>query len=66
MHTSLKALNEGHFLKSAAGAIGTMDKAKMEAMGSYLFASGILLDGEGKPLKEKPDFSAYFSNDLLT
>lgn len=62
---SLKALNDGHFLKSAAGAIGTMDKAKMEAMGGYLFASGILLDGNGKALTTRPDFSAYFSNEFL-
>lgn len=62
---SLKALNDGHFLKSAAGAIGTMDKAKMEAMGGYLFASGILLDGNGKALKDKPDLGAYFTNEFL-
>ena len=62
---SLKALNDGHFLKSAAGAIGTIDKAKVEAMGRYLFSSGILLDGDGKQLKEKPDFDSYFSNAFL-
>lgn len=62
---SLKALNDGHFLKSAAGAIGTIDKAKVEAMGGYLFSSGILLDGDGKQLKEKPDFDSYFSNAFL-
>ena len=62
---SLKALNDGHFLKSADGAIGTMDKAKMEAMVGYLFASGILLDGNGKTLKDKPDLAAYFTNELL-
>ncbi|CDX21723.1 NMT1/THI5 like domain-containing protein [Mesorhizobium plurifarium] len=62
---SLKALNDGHFLKSANGAIGTMDKAKMEAMGGYLFASGILLDGNGKALKDKPDLAAYFTNEFL-
>jgi len=65
IHASLKALNDGHFLKSPDGAIGTMDKAKMEAMGGYLFASGILLDGDGKALKEKPDLGAYFTNEFL-
>jgi ABC-type nitrate/sulfonate/bicarbonate transport system substrate-binding protein len=62
---SLKALNDGHFLKSANGAIGTMDKAKMEAMGGYLFASGILLDGNGKALKDRPDLAAYFTNEFV-
>ncbi|UCI06401.1 ABC transporter substrate-binding protein [Mesorhizobium sp. B1-1-8] len=65
VHASLKALNEGHFLKSATGAIGTIDEAKVEAMGGYLFSAGILLDGEGKALKERPDFEAYFSNEFL-
>ncbi|MBZ9868453.1 ABC transporter substrate-binding protein [Mesorhizobium sp. CA15] len=65
VHASLKALNDGHFLKSADGAIGTMDKAKMEAMDGYLFASGILLDGDGKALKQKPDLGAFFSNEFL-
>jgi len=65
IHASLKALNDGQFLKSANGAIGTMDKAKMEAMGGYLFASGILLDGDGKALKQKPGMEAYFSNEYF-
>jgi ABC-type nitrate/sulfonate/bicarbonate transport system substrate-binding protein len=65
VHASLKALNDGHFLKSAAGAIGTIDKAKIDAMGGYLFASGILLDGNGKALRQKPDFAAYYSNEFL-
>ncbi|MDG4855126.1 MULTISPECIES: hypothetical protein [unclassified Mesorhizobium] len=46
-------------MKGANGAIGTMDMAKMEAMGGYLFASGILLDRNGKALKERPYFETY-------
>ncbi|MBZ9863189.1 ABC transporter substrate-binding protein [Mesorhizobium sp. CA12] len=65
VHASLKALNDGHFLKSADGAIGTMDKAKMEAMDGYLFASGILLDGNGKAMNERPDLGAYFTNEFV-
>jgi hypothetical protein len=42
-----------------------MDTAKMEAMGGYLFASGILLDGNGKALKDKPDLGTYFTNEFL-
>ncbi|PBB90647.1 hypothetical protein CK215_20280 [Mesorhizobium sp. WSM3864] len=53
------ALNDRHFLKGANGAIGTMDMAKMEAMGGCLFASGILLDRNGKALKERPYFETY-------
>jgi len=62
---ALKALVEGHFLKGENGAIGTIDPAKAEAIGTFLFDHGILLDANGAALEEKPDFSAYYTNDLL-
>lgn len=62
---SLKALIDGHYLRSASGAIGTMDPAKMEAIGSYLVASGILRDADGKVLTQRTDFATYFSNSTL-
>ncbi|CAN7455300.1 ABC transporter substrate-binding protein [Mesorhizobium sp. LjRoot246] len=62
IHTSLKALIDGHYLRSQSGAIGIMDPAKMEAIGDYLFASGILRDADGKVLTQRPDFARYFSN----
>lgn len=63
---SQKALIDGHFLKSGTGAIGTIDPAKAEAIGTFLVEHGILLDADGAALKEKPDFSAYYTNDLLS
>lgn len=65
IEASLKALVDGHYLQSAAGAIGTIDPAKMEAIGDYLFKAGILRDGDGNPVKERPDFAAYYSNAYL-
>jgi len=65
IHASLKMLVDGHFLRSQDGVIGTIDKAKIEAIGTYLFNAGILLDGDGKALKERPDFGAYFTNEFL-
>ena len=65
IHASLKMLVDGHFLRSQSGTIGTIDKAKIEAMGSYLFTAGILRDADGKALKERPDFEAYFANEYL-
>jgi len=62
---SQKALVEGHFLRSENGAIGTIDPAKAEAIGTFLFDHGILLDANGTALTEKPDFSAYYTNGLL-
>ncbi|WP_454852324.1 ABC transporter substrate-binding protein [Rhizobium binxianense] len=63
---SQKALIDGHFLKSENGAIGTVDPAKAEAIGAFLVEHGILLDANGAALKEKPDFTTYYTNDLLS
>lgn len=62
---SQKALIEGHFLKSETGAIGTIDPAKADAIGGFLVEHGILVDANGTALKEKPDFSTYYTNELL-
>jgi len=63
IRASLQALIDGHYLRSADGVIGAIDPAKMEAIGQYLFAAGILHDGNGMVLADKPDFSTYFSNE---
>lgn len=65
IRASLQALIDGHYLQNADGAIGTIDPAKIDAIGQYLFAAGILKDGNGGVLADKPDFSTYFSNDYL-
>ncbi|AGB45630.1 ABC-type nitrate/sulfonate/bicarbonate transport system, periplasmic component [Mesorhizobium australicum WSM2073] len=65
VHASLKALLEGNYLRGQNGAIGTLDPAKMEAIGNYLFAAGILRDADGKVLPQSPDFARYFSNAFL-
>ncbi|WP_256753527.1 ABC transporter substrate-binding protein [Mesorhizobium sp. Mes31] len=65
IRASLKALIDGHFLRSQSGAIATMDPAKMEAIGDYLFAAGILRDSDGNVVKQRPDFAGYFSNAYL-
>ncbi|WP_404927640.1 ABC transporter substrate-binding protein [Mesorhizobium sp. ORM16] len=65
IHASLKTLIDGHYLRRRNGAIGSMDPAKMEAIGSYLFAAGILRNGDGEPVARQPDFGNYFSNFYL-
>lgn len=65
VRASLQALIEGNYLQGQDGAIGVIDPAKMEAMGTFLFEAGVLKDGEGNVLTEAPDFSAYYTNDLL-
>jgi len=65
IRASLAALIDGHYLKSEKGVIGNIDPAKIEAIAGYLFTAGILKDADGKTIAEKPDFSTYFTNDLL-
>ena len=65
VRASLQALIDGHYLQAEDGTIGTIDPAKMEAMGDFLFDAGLLKDGDGVAVREKPDFSAYYSNDYL-
>ncbi len=65
IRASLQALIDGHYLRSADGVIGTIAPAKLEAIGQYLFTAGILRDGNGVMLADKPDFSTYFSNAYL-
>ena len=65
IRASLKALNDGHFLRDSDGTIGKMRPETMLALGEFLFKAGILYDKEGAVLQEKPDFSSYFTNDFL-
>lgn len=65
IRASLKALIDGNYLRSADGVIGTIDPAKIEAMGEFLFTSGILRDADGNPVTDRPDFSTYFTNEHL-
>ena len=65
VRASLEALISGHYLRSADGAVGRIDPAKIAAIGQFFFAAGMLKDGNGTVLPEKPDFSGWFSNDYL-
>lgn len=65
IEASLKALIDGHYLRAENGAIGTLDPAKMDAIGGYLFTAGILRDADGKVLTQRPDFARYFANSYL-
>lgn len=59
---SLKTLIDGHYLATADGVIGTIDSAKMDALGDYMLAAGILKDVNGEVVTTRPDFSAYYTN----
>lgn len=65
IRASLQALIDGHYLQTADGVIGNIDPAKMDAIGSYLFEAGLLRDGDGAVVAERPDFGPYYSNAYL-
>lgn len=59
---SLKTLVDGNYLRTADGALGTFDPAKMEAIGAFMLEAGMLKDGNGTALAIAPDFSTYYTN----
>lgn len=65
VRASLQALIDGHYLRAENGAIGTIDPAKMDAVGTFLFETHILKDGNGAAVAVKPDFTTYYSNAYL-
>lgn len=65
VRASLQSLIDGKYFVDAEGVIGTMDDAKMIALGAYLFGINMLLDGNGDTLAAAPDFSGYYSNAYL-
>lgn len=65
VRASLQALIDGHYLKAESDVIGTIDPAKMDAVGTFLFEARILKDGNGAAVAVKPDFTTYYSNAYL-
>jgi ABC-type nitrate/sulfonate/bicarbonate transport system substrate-binding protein len=60
IRASMKALVEGNYLARPDGTVGEIDRGKVEAMGGFLFATGILRDANGNALKTRPVFDDYF------
>ena len=65
IRASMQAIVEGGYLLNDKGEIGTIDPAKIEAIGSFLFDAGILRNEAGEVLTAKPDFSTWSTTDLL-
>ena len=58
-------LMAAEYLSSSDRPIGEADPSKWEDFGSFLYEQGFLVDSAGKPVTEEPDWSEYFTNDLL-
>lgn len=65
IHASMQALVDGGYLTDAGGRVGTIDAGKVEAIAGFLFEAGILRDGNGDVLTEKPGVSQWFTNAYL-
>lgn len=56
--------SEGYFVADGR-PIGSADPAAWAEFGKFLFDNGILTDASGNPLTEEPDWSAYYTDELL-
>ncbi|MSQ31212.1 MAG: ABC transporter substrate-binding protein [Dehalococcoidia bacterium] len=61
---SAKLLAEKYYLDER-GRFGTQTLERWTAYSRFLYATGTLADAQGKPLTKEPDWSKYFTNDLL-
>ena len=61
---SAKMLAEKYYL-DRAGKFGGQTLAQWSAYSKFLYGTGTLVDAQGKPLVKEPDWSTYFTNDLL-
>jgi ABC-type nitrate/sulfonate/bicarbonate transport system substrate-binding protein len=54
-----------NYYRNAAGKVGTQTLAVWRGYVRFLFASGVLTDGDGKVLTTPPDYASYFTNAYL-
>jgi ABC-type nitrate/sulfonate/bicarbonate transport system substrate-binding protein len=53
------------FLKDEKGVVGRQTLEKWQGFSGFLFDSGVLTGPDGAPLKQRPDFATWFTNDYL-
>ena len=52
-------------LYGTPGSVGRQTPEQWAAFSGFLFDTGLLAGPDGKPLKDRPDFGTYFTNDDL-
>lgn len=62
---SQKLLAEGGYLKTADGKVGVQSAEQWRTYGRFLFANGLLTDGNGRKLTREPNWDDHFTNSLL-
>ncbi|MEI7925984.1 MAG: ABC transporter substrate-binding protein [Chloroflexota bacterium] len=61
---SAKMLAEKYYLDKE-GKFGRQTLAQWTGYSKFLYGTGTLADAQGKPLTKEPDWSTFFTNDLL-
>ncbi|WP_159499044.1 ABC transporter substrate-binding protein [Microbacterium sp. 18062] len=61
---SQEMLSENYMLDEN-GEFGYQTEEQWSELGTFLFDAGLLVDADGDPLAEEPDWSEYFSNEYL-
>lgn len=64
VHRSMAMLAEEYLLDDA-GKVGTQTQEQWAGYGAFLFEADVLVDESGTPLTQEPDWSQFFTNDLL-
>lgn len=62
---SAELLAKDGYYASEAGALGTIDGARVSAFYDFLYDNKLLTDADGKALTTKPDWSQAWTNDYL-
>ena len=62
---SAELMAEDGYLVAADRPIGAADPEAWDAFGAFLFDGGFLTDAAGEPVTTEPDWSDYYTDDLL-
>ncbi|WNM24070.1 ABC transporter substrate-binding protein [Demequina capsici] len=64
--TKSQELISSDYLLDADGAVGTQTASMWSDLGSFYFDNGLLADADGNVLTEEPDWSGFYTNDLIS
>lgn len=62
---SMELMAQEGYLVSEDRAIGAADPEAWDAFGAFLFSGGFLTDSSGEPVPTEPDWSQYYTDELL-
>lgn len=65
VRASAQLMSDEGYLRAEGLPIGAANPASWDAFGAFLFDGGFLVDAEGEPLAEEPDWSQYYTDEYL-